>query len=142
MAAVVIFGVRYLVERSERGKKKGRSASDFDADWRPYTKYLVRHFTIEMREGRKLYIVGSAVNAGTRNLRNARVRVTVVANLRGGQERMKVLNLGQILAGQKRKYNKYLYSMPGDAATLHPGLYKIELVDMWFERRRREWTDG
>jgi hypothetical protein len=140
MCAIVVFGVRYMVERSEKGKKKGRSPSDFDADWRPYQKYLIRDLSVEMRENRRLYVVGSVVNTGTRNLRNARVRVTVAATMRGAQRQMKVLNLGQILSGQERKYDKWLFTMPGNAEAIHPGLYKIEMVDMWFERKRREWT--
>lgn len=141
MCTIVVFGVRYMVERSERGKKKGRSASDFGADWRAYQKYLIRTLSVEMREKRRLYVVGSVVNTGTRNLRNARIRVTVAATMRGARRQMKVLNLGQILSGQERKFEKWLFTMPGKAETIHPGLYKIELVDMWFERKRREW-DG
>lgn len=133
IVTVVVFGIRYTVRRYGEGDGKG-GAGRFDADWRGYEDLLVRRLDIEMNEDRRLYLIGSVINTGPRNLRNARLRITVSADMRGGQKREKTVNLGQILSGQEREYNKYLYGMPGDARRLHPGLYKVELVDIWFKR--------
>jgi len=123
LGALTYAGIRYA-PRLWRALRPAKSSKDLTVD--DYqSRHVLSRFSAVLKPGGKAYVTGWVHNRGKKPIYNIRLHVDVVQAVDRG------LKLGNLGAGQRKEYERYLGQVPVRGR----GLYKHYLLQYYQIRR-------